>query len=98
MKKLKTLIIIGGTGFFGKSILDYGLKNTLYRWKIDKVICFSRKVKTINISNKKLSVKNVYGDISKIKKIPESEYIIYAANSDNKKENLNGFYNFPTRT
>ena len=33
-------------------------------------------------------------NISNINKIPITDYIIYAANSDSRRENLNGFYNF----
>ena len=39
---MATLLIIGGTGFFGKSILDSYKRNHLARWKIDKVIIMSR--------------------------------------------------------
>ena len=43
----KSLLIIGGTGFFGKSILDY-LKNHNIL-KLKKIIILSRVTKNIKI-------------------------------------------------
>jgi len=42
---LKTLIIIGGTGFFGKSFLDYSFEFGLKKWGINKLILISRRKK-----------------------------------------------------
>ena len=46
--KSKSLLIIGGTGFFGKSILDY-LQN-YNSLKINKVMIFSRRAQNIKIN------------------------------------------------
>jgi FlaA1/EpsC-like NDP-sugar epimerase len=46
--KYKTILLIGGSGFFGKSILDYFLRNTYLNKKIKKIIILSRK----NINSK----------------------------------------------
>ena len=94
---MKTLLIIGGNGFFGKSILDYSLKNTLYKWNIDKLILLSRtKVKKKFLLNKSLKTKiiSVSADIKNTKKLPKFDYIIYAANSKNMKLNIKGINNF----
>ena len=78
--KFKSLLIIGGTGFFGKSILDYlQRKNPL---NIDKIIILSRKARNIKIDKilkKRIKIIKVPGDIVKLKKLPKADYIIYAA-------------------
>lgn len=90
---MKTLLLIGGTGFFGRSLTIYAKKRSLKKWKINKIINISRRRrKKLNIKNLKIS--NIYLDIRKIKKIPESDFIIYAANTNNNKKNLEGLKNF----
>jgi NAD dependent epimerase/dehydratase family enzyme len=49
--KSKSLLIIGGTGFVGKSILDYLKKNN--HLAINKIIIFSRGLKNIKNHNLK---------------------------------------------
>jgi dTDP-glucose 4,6-dehydratase len=82
--KSKTLLIIGGTGFFGKSILDYfvhcsSLKN------IKKILLLSRGISKIKVNQKlkkRIKIINIYGDISKLNKVPYADYVIYCAISD----------------
>lgn len=88
---MKTLLFIGGTGFLGKSFFDYINSRKLKKLKLSKIIIISRKIKKIQ---SKIKISYIKKSISNINKIPITDYIIYAANSDNKKENLNGFYNF----
>jgi len=38
---MPTLLVIGGTGFFGKSILDSFKRGALEKWGIDRVIAMS---------------------------------------------------------
>jgi len=69
---MKSLLIIGGTGFLGKSFIDSFLKKKLKG--VSKIFILSRKYK----KNKK----NIYylkGDISKINQIPICNYTIFAA-------------------
>jgi|688.fasta_scaffold106134_2 nucleoside-diphosphate-sugar epimerase len=80
--KNKTLLLIGGSGFFGKSILDYFSRNIYLRKKIKKIIVISRK----NINNSVISqIKNNYKfekinkSILKLKKIPKANYVMYCA-------------------
>ena len=90
---MKTLLLIGGTGFFGKSLTIYAQKRSLKKWKINKIINISRR-RNKKINNKNLKFINIYSDIRKIKNIPESDFIIYAANTNNNKTNLEGLKNF----
>ena len=83
------LLIIGGTGFFGKSILDYLIKNNFLKFNLDKIIVFSRNTDSFiqnypELKNEKITYLN--GDISKIYNIPEADLIIHAASSSNKEK------------
>jgi len=89
---LKTLTIIGGSGFLGKSIIDYAQKKGLSKWQINKIICISRR--KIYLKNRNsFKVKYITGDISKLKKLYPADYIMYAVNSDSSKKNLSSFNN-----
>jgi nucleoside-diphosphate-sugar epimerase len=77
---MKILTIIGGSGFVGKSFLDAFNRGVLKKFKINKINLVSRNIN--KIKKTKLSLKNVRlitGDIGKIKSLPKSELIIYAA-------------------
>ena len=93
--KSKSLLIIGGTGFFGKSILDYfQRKNPL---KIDKIIILSRKARNIKIDRilkKRIKIIKVSGNIVKLKKLPKADYIIYAAILKNYNKDLKAVKNY----
>lgn len=87
---MKTLLIIGGTGFFGKSFLECFVKNRLKNFGVTKIIILARKVEKFKTSFPLLINKNVEilkADISKLKKIPFADYVIYCAiNYDNKED------------
>jgi nucleoside-diphosphate-sugar epimerase len=89
---MATLLIIGGTGFFGKSILDSFKRNQLVRWKIDKVIIMSRNSHDFEENYPELCSKGVdflTGDISTIDFLPEADFVIHAAASANTSKFLN---------
>ena len=88
---MKTLLLIGGTGFLGKSFFDYLNNSNLKRRELSKIIILARKRKKIK-SKVKISFLNQ--NIKNIKSIPVTDYIIYAANSKNNKENIKGVLNF----
>jgi dTDP-glucose 4,6-dehydratase len=93
--KSKSLLIIGGTGFFGKSILDYFTNcNSL---KISKIIIFSRKSQNIQINKilkKKIKIIKVSGNILNIKKLPSADHVIYAAILKNYSHDLKAIKNY----
>ena len=94
---MKTLLIIGGGGFLGGSFFDYATNYTLNKWHITKIIFLSKKGKKfrkIKTKNKKIEFNYIKKNIKKIKTLPECDYIIYAANSSNNKENVDGVNNF----
>ena len=77
----KSLLIIGGSGFFGKSIIDYINYNGVSK-SINKVLVLSRGINKIKIKkeiNSKIKIETLKADISKLKKIPFADYVIYCA-------------------
>jgi nucleoside-diphosphate-sugar epimerase len=88
MKK-KSLLIIGGTGFFGKSILDYFVNYVNLKKKIQKIIIISRKncrLDILDIIKKNYEFKKINEDILTLKKFPDADYIIYCALLKNLKK------------
>jgi len=82
---LKNLTIIGGSGFVGKSIVDSFNNGTIEKFKIKKIniICRKpskiKKIKSLGLN--KINI--IQGNICKIKKLPKSDVVIYAAESSN---------------
>ncbi len=80
---MKTLLIIGGTGFFGNSILSYFSNSKILKRKFNKIIVISRnKLATFRYTKKlkkNYSVIKINCDILKLKKLPKADYVIYAA-------------------
>ena len=79
---MSTLLVIGGSGFFGKSILDMFQRGGLAQWNVDKVIAMSRNAKRLKIETPELvkgNVDLVELDITSTKYLPEADYVIHAA-------------------
>ena len=80
---MKTLLIIGGTGFFGNSILSYFSNSKILKRKFNKIIVISRNKLTTFRYTKKLkknyNIIKINCDILKLKKLPKADYVIYAA-------------------
>ena len=80
--KYKTILLIGGSGFFGKSILDYFSRNIYLKEEIKTIIVISRKSinhKVIGQIKKNYNFKKINKSILKLKKIPRADYVIYCA-------------------
>jgi len=85
---MSSLLIIGGSGFFGKSILDSFRKGQLERFGIDKVYVLARnadllKQEAPNLLSNKISLINA--DIGNCLEIPIADYVIHAAASTDEK-------------
>jgi len=92
----KSLLIIGASGFFGRSILDYILHNSKEK-NISKIILLSRSISKIKIkkkNNKKIKIKIISADISKLKKILYADYVIYCAINHNYSEDYRAVSNY----
>ena len=71
----KSLLIIGASGFFGRSILDFLFYNNKEK-KIKKIFLLSRSIHKTKINkNKNIKIVKICGDISKLNKIPFAQYI-----------------------
>ena len=88
---MSNLLFIGGTGFLGQSFFDYLNEGNLKNLKLKKIIVLSRKKKKIKCN---INTKFIANNIANIKKLPKVDYIIYASNSLNYKENVRGIKNF----
>jgi dTDP-glucose 4,6-dehydratase len=81
---MASLLVIGGTGFFGKSILDAFQRNMLNPWSIDKITIIARRPEEIQGEYSKLitkRVKFIKGDICSISELPFADFVIHAAAS-----------------
>ena len=95
MKK-KSILIIGSSGFFGQSLLDYLVKNKSIKKKIDKIILLSRskKNKISKLAKKNYKIEKIQGDILKIKYLPYADYIFYCVISKNLNNDLKAVKNY----
>jgi dTDP-glucose 4,6-dehydratase len=79
----KTLLLIGGTGFFGKSILKYFDSNAnSLKKKFNKIIILSRgkiKIKFNKNLKKFFKLAKINSNIEHAKTLPKADCIIYAA-------------------
>jgi dTDP-glucose 4,6-dehydratase len=81
---MPSLLVIGGTGFFGKSILDAFQRNLLDPWSIDSLIIMARHPELFQKNHSQLitsKVKLLKGDIASINELPFADYVIHAAAS-----------------
>ena len=85
---MKTLTIIGGSGFVGKSLIDFSNKKSLSQGKINKLICISRKKIYLKRKKNITKIKYIRADIKKIKKLNKTDLIIFAVNTNNKANDI----------
>ena len=81
---MKSLLIIGGSGFFGKSILDAFKRNLLSQWDISSISIISRQATQLDLDCFgifKNRVQLIDGDLSSITILPYADYVIHAAAS-----------------
>jgi len=91
---LKKLLILGGSGFVGSSIVDYGVDKKLIKNKIDEIYSLSRSNKTKQKRYKHIKITYINKDILNVKKIPQVDYIIYCLKNKNIKVSNDYFNQF----
>ena len=80
----KSLLVIGGTGYFGKSILDSFARGQLAGYGIERVIALARHTRTLRDEAPQLIVPGVElidGDIAVVNELPAADIVIHAAAS-----------------
>lgn len=86
------LLVIGGSGFFGKSILDSYQRGLLAPFGIDAISVLARNAHILKSQTPDLldhSISLVDGDIATCSNLPEAEYVIHAAASTDAKNYIN---------
>jgi dTDP-glucose 4,6-dehydratase len=86
VKKNLSLLIIGGTGFFGKSILDTFKRGLLNEFNITKILVLARSIEKFKLEFPELitdDVELINGDIASMTSLPEADLVIHAATSTN---------------
>ena len=89
---MKKLLILGGSGFIGSSIVDYGINKKLIKYKIDKIYILSRSIKTKINKKRHISITYIHNNILNVDKLPQVDYIIYCLKSNNTKIS-NSYFN-----
>ena len=91
---MKKLLVIGGSGFFGKSIVDCGIHRKLIKHKINEIYIISRSKILKKKKFQHIKINYIHKNIINIKKIPEVDYIIYCIKNENIKTSKDYFSNF----
>lgn len=81
---MASLLVIGGSGFFGKSILDAYQRGLLTKWGINQIYILSRSASSLKLDHADLiseSVCLIDEDISLCNDLPYADYVIHAAAS-----------------
>jgi nucleoside-diphosphate-sugar epimerase len=84
-----SLLVIGGTGFFGKSIIDSFLRGQLKKFGIERLLILSRNVNQFKIEFPELTsplIDYIQADISTCDVLPFADIVIHAASSTDKSQ------------
>jgi nucleoside-diphosphate-sugar epimerase len=90
------LLIIGGTGFIGKSLLWKLKSEHTYNARFHEIIVIARRASALRQSNPELldsRIKLIDADIATIGDVPDAEYTIHAAASSDAKSYLDPLRN-----
>ena len=91
---MKKLLILGGSGFFGNSIVDYGINKKLIKHNIDEIYIISRSKTSKKKTYKHIKLTYITKNIINIKKIPKIDYVIYCLKSVSTKSSNTYFKHF----
>ena len=84
MTAAKTLLVIGGSGFFGKSILDAHGRGLLAPWGVGRIAVVARRTGTLRDAHPGLVGEGVTlhdADVGTATALPSADYVIHAASS-----------------
>jgi nucleoside-diphosphate-sugar epimerase len=80
----QTLLLIGGSGFFGKSFLDAYGRGLLAPWGIGRVIVLARSAMWLRATHPTLigpGVELIDADIATVRDLPPADFVVHAASS-----------------
>ena len=89
---MRKILILGGSGFIGSSIVDYGINKKLIKNKINKIYILSRSGKSKQNNKKHINISYINKNILNVKKLPKVDYIIYCLKNKNIKIS-NSYFN-----
>ena len=89
---MKKLLILGGSGFVGSSIIDYGIDKGLIKNNIEEVFILSRSSKSKQKKLKYIRITYINKNILDVKKLPQIDYIIYSLKNKSTKIS-NSYFN-----
>ena len=84
---MKSLLIVGGTGFFGKSFIHAFIEGKLGRWRIGELVIASRNASAFAQHNPAYLLPNISYinlDIKVISEMPACDYVMHFAGSSDK--------------
>ncbi|MEJ7925882.1 NAD(P)-dependent oxidoreductase [Sphingobium sp. AN641] len=79
-----SLMVIGGSGFFGKSFLDAFRRGRLAPWDIGRIIVVARHARQLAYTHSDLTaagVELIDADVGAVDRLPDADIIIHAASS-----------------
>ncbi|SFR81726.1 NAD-dependent epimerase/dehydratase family protein [Sphingomonas jatrophae] len=80
----RSLMVIGGSGFFGKSILDAFARGFLAPWAIDRILVVARSASRLSVTHPSLvgaGVELINADVGTAASLPFADYVIHAAST-----------------
>ena len=91
---MKKLLIIGGSGFVGSSVVDSAVNKKLIKKKINEIFVLSRSNKSKQKKYRHVKITYINDNILNVKKIPQIDYIIYCLKNTDIKISNNYFNKF----
>lgn len=84
MAATRSLLLIGGSGFFGKSFLDAHRRGLLARWRVGEVLVLARSASALGRTHPELvgpDVRLIDVDVGRADQLPAADLVIHAAAS-----------------
>ena len=80
----RSLLLIGGSGFFGKSFLDAHRRGLLTPWSVDRIVVVARAASALRREHPALvgtGVSLVDADAARVDELPAADFVLHAAAS-----------------